>query len=116
SSPWSTFSVSSMRMLEAFTGPPTAVSIVTATGCSLADWEKIAAGRAWRPLVLATFTVRAGIGTPFSTWDDPQRNAAHPPTVTRPWFGRCSPAVLVTREKPYRRPESARSGLLTRLS
>src|SRR5690606_26495058 len=54
-----------MRMLEALTGPPSAVSIVTAADCSLAAWEKIAAGRAWRPLLLATFTVRAGISSAF---------------------------------------------------
>src|SRR5699024_6626575 len=52
-------------MLEAFTGAALSVSIVTGTGCSLAAWEKIAAGRAWRPLELATFTVRAGIGSAF---------------------------------------------------
>src|SRR5699024_6685792 len=52
-----------IRMLEAFTGAAPDVSIVTGTGCSLAAWEEIAAGRAWRPLELATFTVRAGIGS-----------------------------------------------------
>src|SRR5699024_6125604 len=52
-------------MLEAFTGAAPDVSIVTGTGCSLAAWEKIAAGRAWRPLELATVTVRAGISNAF---------------------------------------------------
>ena len=52
-------------MLEAFTGPASAVSMVTAAGCSDAACEKRAAGRAWRPLALATFTVRADIWQAF---------------------------------------------------
>ncbi|GAA1486763.1 hypothetical protein GCM10009625_35680 [Brachybacterium fresconis] len=52
-------------MLDALTGAAPAFSMVTSTICSLAAWEKIAAGRAWSPLVLAIFTVRSGISTAF---------------------------------------------------